>query len=280
MAKITGNKNGLITENQVGKKSEPLITISKLKETYLFGVIVRNIETGEELGEGAYRQAIDTAVSYFEHILDISIYPVRNFVEYKDYRLNDYAEYGYMQLENFPVHAISSLKLVYYRDDNGEPETTQEIPKSWMRLNNHDGILRLVPNGRMPSSLQISSGGTFFPEIFRSNHIPHAWQITYDYGFCSGQIPVLLNQAIGMLAAIIVFITAGHLILGAGIAGSSISVDSLSQSIQTTQSAENSGFSATIKDLQNRLFGATLNDQFAIVRLLKDFYKGSSMTIL
>lgn len=277
---IKGNKNGLIFENRVSKKSEPLITVTKLKKTYLFGVIVRNRETGEPLSNDAYKQAIDTAVSMFEHYLDISIAPVRGFVEYKDYHLNEYAEWGYMQLDNIPVEKVQSIKMVYFRDESGEPIVVQEIPGSWIRLNNHDGLIRMIPNTRFPSQLQINEAGSFFPEILRATQIPHLWQITYDYGFCSGNIPIMLNQAIAMMAAIIVLITAGHLILGAGIAGTNISLDGLSQGIQTTQSAENSGFSAVIKDYKDLLFGKVKDDPFAWINILKNYYKGQTINII
>ena len=281
MGNVKGNKNGLISINNVsGKKVQPLVTIKDIKSTYLFGVKVRDRETGEELGDAAYQNAIETAMSTIEHFLDISVCPVRGFVEYKDYRINDYMDWGYIQLDNFPVEQVQKMELVYFRDENGEPVTVQKIPNSWLRLNNHDGIIRMVPNTRFPAQLQLNEAGSFFPEILRATEIPHAWKITYDYGFCSGQIPVLINQAIAMIASIIILFTAGHLILGAGIAGTSISLDGLSQSIQTTQSAENSGFSSMIKDMSDKLYGKTQNDPFAILTMLKNYYKGSSMTVL
>lgn len=281
MGKVKGNKNGLVTFNNIaGRKSEPLVTVAQLKATYLFGVKVRDRETGASYSDDAYQNAIDTAVSMVEHYLDISVMPVRQYVEYKDYRINDYAEWGYIQLDNFPVESVTQMRLVYFRDENAEPIVAQVIPNAWMRLNNHDGIIRLIPNTRFPGNLQIDVNGGFFPELLRSSMIPHAWEITYDYGFCSGNVPVLINQAVAMLAAIIVLITAGHLILGAGIAGTSISLDGLSQSIQTTQSAENSGFSSTIKDISDKLFGKTKDDPFAIMTILKNYYKGSTMTVL
>lgn len=281
MSKVKSVNRYPAHNNIDGKKTEPIVTVKQLKATWLFGVKIRDKETGAEYSEDAYQNAIDTAIGLLETYLDISIGPVRNYKEYKDYRINDYEEFGYFQLDNFPVECVNSIKLVYYRDDNGEVDTNQslDIPRSWWRVNAHDGIIRLVPNGKMPAGLQYGSGG-FFPEIFRHRMIPHAWEIEYNYGFCSGQVPVLLNQAISMIAAIISLITAGHLILGAGIAGTSISLDGLSQSINTTQSAENSGFSSTIKDISDKLYGTTKDDPFAIMKMLKNYYKGSTMTIL
>src|SRR5690606_35795266 len=158
---------------------------------------------------------------------------------------------------------------------NGEVDDTQTItiPPNWIRVNAHDGIIRLVPNGKFPANRQVGNGG-FYPELFSVQEVPDAWEINYDFGFCDAQIPTLLNQAIAMLAAILVLIPGGNLVLGAGIAGTSISLDSLSQSIQTTQSAENSAYSATIKDFTQKLYGSTKDDPFAIIKILRDYYKG------
>lgn len=277
---VTGNSDeGLVLDNAVSKKSEPLVTVAKVRDTYLYGVKIRD-EDGVQPPDSFYQQAIDTAVSYFEHLLDISITPVKNHVEYKDYRLNDYAEWGYIMLSNYPVHSLKSMKMVYFRDEDGLPITVQQIPNSWIRLSRHDGMIRLIPNTRFPSQLQISETGSFFPEILRASEIPHLWEFTYDFGFCDGKIPILLNQAIGLMAAIICLIPAGHLALGAGIAGTSISLDGLSQSIQTTASAENSAFSATLKDYSDRLFGKNGNDPFSIVTTLMNYYKGEQMNII
>lgn len=280
MAFVTGGKDGLVLDNTYNKKGEPIIDVDKLKGTYLFGVVVRNRETGQNLPDDVYQQFIDNATSMLEHYLDISITPVKNFEEFKDYRLNDYAEWGYFYLNNYPVKAIRKLELVYFRDADGVPVSVQQIPNNWLRLQAHDGIVRMIPNARFPANLQISQTGAFFPEILRAQMVPHAWRITYDYGFDLGCVPVLLNQAIGTIAAIQALIVGGHLILGAGIAATSISLDGLSQSIQTTQSAENSGYSAVIKDYSDKLFGKTKDDPFAILKILKDYYKGQTMNII
>lgn len=280
MGVVSGGKDGLVLDNTYNKKGEAIIDVDKLKGTYLFGVIVRNRETGANLPDDVYQQFIDNAVSMLEHFLDISISPVKNFEEFKDYRLNDYAEWGYFQLNNYPVKAVRKLDLVYFRDADGAPVTVQTIPNNWMRLQAHDGLVRLIPNARFPANLQISQTGAFFPEILRSQLIPHSWRFTYDYGFDPGCVPVLLNQAIGTIAAIQALIVGGHLIIGAGIAATSINLDGLSQSIQTTQSAENSGYSAVIKDYSDKLYGKTKDDPFAILTILKNFYKGEQMSII
>lgn len=279
MAKVPGDKDGIKKCNNVSKKVEPLLTPKQLKERYLFGIQITDDE-GNEISDRALQQYIDNAVSILEHDLDISITPVYDHVEEKDYRLNDYADWGFLMLNNYPVIAVSKIEMVYFRDEDGNPETIQEIPTNWIRLQNHDGIVRLIPNARFPANLQIDQSGNFFPEILRTHMVPNLWRLTYDYGFEDGKVPAMVNQAIGYIASIQALIIAGNLIIGAGIASESISLDGLSQSVQTTQSAENSGYSATLREYQALLFGKTKDDPFGIVKILRDYYKGESVNIL
>lgn len=280
MGNVKGGKDGLVTDNSVSTKVEPIVNVDKLKSQYLFGIDITDSQTGEPISDEALQQYIDNAVSMLEHYLDISISPVTEFVEYKDYRINDYADWGYFYLNNYPVMCIRKMELVYFREEDGTPEVVQQIPNQWIRLQSHDGIVRLIPNARFPANLQIGQTGNYFPEILRAQMVPHLWQITYDYGFDTGKVPVLLNQAIAMIAATQALIIGGNLVLGAGIAGSSISIDNLSQSIQTTQSAENSAYSATIKEYGDKLFGKTKDDPFSVMRILYNYYKGQQMNIL
>jgi len=278
--KVKGGRNGLETNNSFTKKVTSLINVEELKSSYLTGLNISDPLTGEALSDQTYKLYIDNAVSMLEHYLDISITPVTDYVELKDYRMNDYVEWGFFQLDNYPCIAIKKLELVYFRDENGEPTTVTTIPLNWIRLQAHDGLVRLVANAKIAPSLQVGQSGTFFPELLRASMVPHAWRFTYDYGFCDGQIPTLMNYAIAALAAIQALTVGGNLVLGAGIASSSISIDGLSQSIGTTASAENSAYSATILDYSKRIFGTRDNDPFAVLGILKDYYKGSQMNII
>ena len=275
---VFGSDDGIKNSNKGSKRVAPLMSVDELKRTYLFGIdIVDN--NGNELSQEAYQDYLDNAVSMLEHELDISITP-RKEVEDRDYHMNEYWDWGYFQLNNFPVIQVDKMELIYFRDENGEAETLQEIPNNWIRIQPHDGILRLIPNARFPANLQVDQVGNYFPEILRTRMVPHLWRITYTHGFKDGCVPVLINQAIGYLAAIQALIIAGNLVIGAGISAQSISLDGLSQSITTTASAENSSYSATIKEYQRLMFGANKDDPSAIIKRLKDYYKGQTMGII
>ena len=275
---VTGSDDGIKNSNKGSKAVGPLMTVEELKKTYLFGIdIVDN--DGNELSPEALQSYIDNAISMLEHDLDISLTPRRE-VEDRDYHMNEYWDWGYFQLNNFPVIEVEKMELIYFRDEDGEPETLQVIPNNWIRIQPHDGILRLIPNARFPANLQVDQVGNYFPEILRTRMVPHLWRMTYTHGFKDGCVPVLINQAIGLLAAIQALIIGGNLVIGAGIAAQSISLDGLAQSITTTASAENSSYSATIKEYQRLMYGANKDDPSAIIKKLRAYYKGQTMAII
>jgi len=275
-AEVEGIKNSNRQINRV----EPLITPDILKKSYLFGVHVLDKETGEDLSDDTYQQFINTAVSMLEHDLDISILP-QDIVEHKDFRQNEYWDWSYMMTNNVPVIKINNLQFVYMKDVNSQDNPVLNIPAQWLRIQSHDGVLRLIPNSSFPGNLQIGNTGAFFPEILRSTMIPHLWKIEYSIGFSEGKVPVLLNQCIAMIASILVLTVGGILILGAGISGSSVSIDGLSESIQTTQSSENTAYSAQIKQFQKLVFGTTEAERdSSLIKILRDYYRGETMSIL
>lgn len=275
---VFGSNNGVFRTNLNRTRVSDIITVQELKQSYLFGVPIvdgRNIELSDEV----FQLYIDNAISDLEHKLDIFITPTQ-IEEDRDYSFNQYADWGSFYLDNIPVLQIDSIEVIAYKDELGAPQIVQTIPNSWIRLSPHDGVVRLSPNTRSASHLQINSVNGFFPQIFKLNHVPHLWKLKYVAGFAHGKVPVLVNQAIGLLAAIQALIVAGNLVLGAGIASQALSLDGLSQSITTTASAENSSYSATIKEYQNLLFGSRMNDDTAIINKLAAYYNRRGVSVI
>ena len=275
---VKGTGEGIPSSNRLEKKVEPLISVDKLKSVYLFGIdIIDN--NGIELPEETFQQYIDNAVGMLETYLDISILP-ELVVEDHDYHFDQYYNWGYMQLNKFPVIELQSLNLTYLRNNQGEPENVFSFPPAWIRLNNNDGLIRLVPNGRFPGQVQLDAGGYYNPYLlFQYAEIPDVFRATYLAGFADGKIPTSINQAISYMAAIQALIIGGNLVLGAGIGSSSLSIDGLSQSINTTQSAENSAYSATITEYSNQLYGSNERER-GLLKTLMDYYKGQAIDII
>jgi hypothetical protein len=275
---VLGSKEGIILNNKQKRNVGPLINVETLKRDYLFGIDLTD-EEGNPMSDETYQLALDNATSWLEHKLDIHVLPYL-VTEDKDYRLNDYADWGYMYLNEYPVMQFIQMEMVYFRDINGIPETIQIIPNNWIRLQNHDGIVRLIPNARFPATLQVDQSGNFFPEVLRSNLVPHLWRLTYLAGFDDGAIPMIINQAIGLLAAIQLMGVDGVSVYGPGIASTSISLDSLSENISTTNNSESSAYSAVIAEYRKLLFGVEKDDRTGLITILETYYKGQGVGVI
>ncbi len=281
---------GIVRDNRIIQRTEPLITAKKLRARFLFGVeIVDN--DGNEMPDETLQDYIDMSVSELEHDLDISIVRQEHIgpsftpegeiipgggAEEKDFQSNDYWQWGYFQLNNVPVIQVKEVRAVYPNAN------ILSYPPEWYKLQRHDGILRLIPAAGTLSQFAVDAGGQYFPEIFRNNgHVPLVWQIDYISGFDDGKIPKDINAAIGLMAAIFALNIAGDLIVGAGIASESLSLDGLSQNVNTTSSAENHGYSAKVKEFQKQLFGESINSpNRGLVRKLRDYYQGQRINIV
>ena len=258
----------------ISRRVEPIITVKELKARYLFGVdIVDN--DGNELPDSTLKDYISIATDIVEKDLDLSIVP-KTVVEEKDYFINDYEEWGFMLLNEIPVRKVISLVAKY-------PDSAiLEYPEQWFKLRKDDGILRLLPGLGTYSGFMVSGQGQFLPELFRNKkNVPNLWEVTYESGFDDGCIPMSINAAIGLIAAIFALNIAGDLVIGAGIASTSLSIDGLSQSINTTSSAENHAYSAKLKEFQKQLFGDGINSpNRGLIRMLRDFYQAQRFNII
>ena len=101
--------------------------------------------------------------------------------------------------------------------------------------------------------------------------MPHLFTVNYVAGFPSGQVPADICDLIAMKAVIGVMNILGDILLGAGIASQSLSIDGLSESINTTQSAENSAYSARVRQYEKQIQTQLPN--------LRAKYKGIKMTV-
>ena len=274
------------------KQVGSLISLEDIKSTWLFGLTGIMDGQGQVMGDPQIISCRDLAISMLEHDLDLAFQP-RHEIEMKDYDANAYMDWGFLQLNRIPVISIVRFRAVYLADtklvtlpDNSQVEeiyeTALEIPPAWLRIDLDTGVVRLIPTNKFPARLQVDSVGSFFPELFRRHSmVPSLWQISYYWGFKDGAVPMIINLAIGLLTSILVMNTVGDIFpLGSGIASASIGLDGLSQSIQTTASAENTTLSARIKNYQALLYGDKTHGVTGIIETLRNYYKGATINII
>lgn len=229
------------------------MSVNGVVNHYLFGINLTDAN-GNPLPESLLAHYINAAVQYFENALDITISETPVPKEHHDYLRGDYQNWGYMKLFHCPVKKINSLRLMY-----GD-RISVDIPQEWIQLDKLTGTVTLFPAGGNLSSLIIGNTGLMYGLGGMWAHAPQLWEVDYVAGMDENDptLPLdLLEEGVSKRAAMGILNVWGDLIIGAGIASQSVSIDGISQSIGTTQSAMFGGASARVneysKDIEDRI---------------------------
>lgn len=234
-----------------------VISVQDFLRTYLFGVNILDDQGNNLLSQtDIVEKYILAAQTEIENALNLKLVP-QDVEEQKDYNRDDFIKWGYIRT-TYPVNKpISMVGFI--------GETKQiEYPPEWLssrKTSDNVGFRRsfnVVPNSpnNSPTVNSVAYYGYLPQASFWGNYnIPNYWVIKYKTGF--NECPADIINVVGKLASINLFHIAGDLILGAGIANQSLSIDGLSQSIGTTSSATNSGYGARIEgyieDIKNAM---------------------------
>jgi len=248
------------------KKNEGLIiSAEEVLALYFYGVDIKS-KDGSSLDQNTIETYIKSAQSEVEKYFDIKLFP-ELITETKDYYRDDYNNNFPFIRTSLPVRQILTL----IGRINGIDQT--RYPEEWLSArSSSDGTVyrqfSVVPNGSVVNADAdvILTGVSSNYGVRSYPNIPNYWYCQYDTGFEIDNIPYDLLNMIGMLAAIPLLAIAGDLILGAGIASQSLSIDGLSQSISSTSSATNAGYGARIIEYRKSVDQTTK-------RLLR-YYKG------
>jgi len=237
------------------RKNEGLvISPSELLNIYLYGVNVIAGD-GSEFSTENVRYYIVQAQKEIEGYLNIKLnkqlYNERLSYYHRDY----YNGFPYFQTK-YPANTVYTLIGMLGRAE-------QIIyPREWLRTHvDSDGDypkhFTLVPTGTgrgTTGNADVILTGIMRDVGLRSfGQVPSYWDAQYETGYGSSNIPYDITNIVGKLASIGVLNIAGDLILGAGIASFSLSIDGLSQSTSTTSSATNSGYGARIVQYQKEI---------------------------
>jgi hypothetical protein len=235
-----------------------------LRENYLFGVPLEDMY-GNKMKEGMLEHYIRSAVQHTQRMLQIVIEPVEIENEVHDYYANDFLQWAFLVLHKRPILEVSALSMYF-----GGTEMFR-IPQDWIRSYPNSGQIQLFPVSGSSGSLILTANGSFMPVLLgQYQNAPSLWRVSYKAGM--EDIPEDLVEYIMKRASVGILQVWGDLIIGAGIANQTISIDGLSQSIGTTQSPEFSGAGARIKNY--------MDDMKELERRLKDTYLGINLGVL
>ena len=239
---------------------------------YFYGINIED-EDGTDFPNEAIRFYIESAQQEIERYLNIRLNRELINETHNFYRDDYYQQFPKLQ-PTYPVRRplsliglLNKIEQVVYPPEwllahtSNQPEQTKDFS--------------VVPNGTATASANsdiILTGITAYLGLQRYRFIPHYWSIQYETGYPIDQIPYDIVNVIGKLAAIPLFNIAGDLILGAGIARQSLSIDGLAQQIDSTSSATNSGYGARvinygkeIKETLERLSGTYKRINFTVL---------------
>ena len=242
------------------------ITPDFLKEVWLWRIPIEFDD--DKLSDEAIQFYIDSAISRAELLLNIAIKPQTIENETYDYRVEEWmGGYGYMQLNTRPAVEVTALELNVIT-------SVITIPKEWIQLKKKSAQINLIPYYGMLASSNIANQMLLFmPLMASAMYIPQILRVSYTGGIGENEdAPDLLAQLIGMNATIGVLNVLGEIALGgqAALAGYSIGIDGLSQSVSTTASAENHAYSARIRMYEKEMIELT--------KTLRQFYYGLALT--
>ena len=243
------------------------MSTESIKKDYLFGIDLTDAN-GNPLPESLFKHYINSAVDYIQNLLDITIAPTEINSERHDYFRSDYQNWGFIQLHHNPIREVKAVRLMY-----GD-RTAVEIPLDWVQCDKLTGQITLFPSSGSASNMIIGQTGFLFGFQSQWDYAPRMWEVDYVAGIDEKDktMPLeLLKEAVSKRASCGILNVWGDLIIGAGIASQSVSIDGVSQSIGTTQSAMYGGASARIdtytKDLINTILPA-LAQKFSGLRMI------------
>lgn len=220
-------------------KLAKVMTVEDLKTNYLFGIDLTD-DFNNPYPDSLFEHYIQSAVQHVENFLDIKIACTVIEDERHSFYLKDYYKFIITQLYYKPVISVESVKIVL--------PTNQEVitfAPSAIFLDREGGNIEVIPG---TNQLVIGQSGSLIHTMLSGgqDYVPDIIRVNYTAGFNTGQVPHDLLDVIGMLASMGPLNIAGDLVLGAGVARQSITLDGLTQEIQSTSSPTNAGYGARI----------------------------------
>jgi hypothetical protein len=240
---IAKTPQGTFPQNAIAgqewSRCEPILTPELLTQRFLFGIplvsqVVNpmtkrpDVKTPEVLKDHIYR-----AISSLEAELGIYIFPIQ-FEDEMPFDRTHLEQYTYIRTKNKPVLSVDHLAI---RPQNNErAQDIYIMPPEWLSITNaNKGQINVVPLVTADSQTfpqAVTGHGALFLLSY-VNKLPWApsyWQIRYTAGFPEAKVPGVLNELIGIQAAMDILSDVGATYR---IQSYSLGLDGLSQSQAT-----------------------------------------------
>lgn len=244
-----------VTFTSKNRKNRGLVFNDKeILALIFYGIDIAN-KQGTALDPEVITFYVQSAQQEIEKYLSIKI--VKQVVsERSDYYKNEFQDRGFMKVK-YPVKR--PLQMDGYLGN----QALISYPVPWQTVNivNESPTSRhitIVPNSNIADLVlgAVVYGGTVLPYLglVNSDNIGSYWNVKYITGFNFNDIPMDLLNLIAKMASIPLFDVLGDIALGLpALASYSISIDGLSNSISSTNSATSAAYNARILAYQKEI---------------------------
>lgn len=235
-AKVGSEWDNVTDAQAAFARVEPILTVDQLKERFLFGIPLvaalpdpltkkKAVYTDPMLKDAIMRACATTEMEVGSgfHIAPVEV--TRRVPMDKA----EYKSLGFFRVPDAPILRVTSLAV---RPADGT--IVYEAPLNWIDPGQFKkGQVNLIPLtaaflGTGGVAAFADGGAAWLTMIASSQWVASFWQITYITGMDEGHIPLVVNELIGLIAAIDVL---GKLAATYRIASYSTGLDSASQSV-------------------------------------------------
>ncbi len=241
--KTAKNPQGVYPQNAVAgtewSRCEPLITWEQLVSRFLFGIPLvsrvvnpitkkHDIKTPEVLKDHILR-----SIGTLEAELGLFIMPLQ-FDDPMPFDRVHLEQYTYLRLKNKPVLSVDHIAI--HPQNNERASDIYSLPAEWISITNaNKGQVNVVPLVTADSQTfpQVTTGNGSLFLLSAVNSLPWApsyWQVKYTAGMPEDQIPRVINELIGIQAALDIL---SDIAATFYVASYSLGLDGMSQSQST-----------------------------------------------
>lgn len=185
------------------KRCEPILTPQLLISRYLKGIPLA-FPNGDSFSAEDIKDQIVLATNEAEIACKITINR-EQFTDKVPFDINLYKSFIYLKTEQNPVLAVQDVSIV-----SSDGYKVFKIPSEWLESSNFSkGIVNVVP---ILGAYSVATGGgvgayggiPYLNVFSQLTFVPGFWQIVYQTGTSKieGQYPVIINDLIGIIAAI------------------------------------------------------------------------------
>lgn len=256
-----------ITFTAIQAQNTIAITGNELMSSFLSGIPL-TLPDGTEMPISMVEGYILQQMVAVENELSIIINK-QVISENNDFNITAARAWGFMSV-TYPIERLINVSGNY---NNGG---VYSYPLQWntiakiARVQDRPRNIRVIPNNGGVGISNGFSGLGFILYYQNYGYLPNFWEITYGAGY--DVLPPEIVSAIAKLAAVDVLNIMGDVAFGAGLAGYSLSIDGVNQSITTTNSSTSAGFTARVN-----LYGKELKD--VIMPNLRRTYKKIALSV-